>query len=205
MKKIISLVTAAATALSIMATAHAAETKPQENVFIAGHECWVENGYYFTDVDGEKCQVINLDDYIQVDLNEQNGIEPYSTINGVYYDAELPLDQYYEGRINITNGDDETPTFFIDGTAGVDSVEVKTNFILPTSYNVTVWYNFGISSDAWQDDDPQTITFFAPIQTHKFFIGTARQNDCLFKMVFHKAGSSTTETNFRYWIKAATM
>lgn len=204
-KKIISLITAAATALTIGTAAQAAETDPQETVIIAGHECWCEDGYYFTNVDGEKCQVINLDDCGQVVENEQNDIVTYGSINGVYYDADLSSGQTFCEIINITNGDDETSTFFIGGDKGLVSAELTTEYVISATYNITIWYNFGISKNDWQEEPPQTLKYNLAIQTHKFFIGTGRRDDCIFKIVFHKEGSSTTQKEFKYWIKKGTM
>lgn len=63
-KKMTAAVLSLVMTVTMGASAYADELDVQEHVQIHGHDCTVENGQYYTVIDGERCQVINLDDYI---------------------------------------------------------------------------------------------------------------------------------------------
>lgn len=207
-KKIISLFTAIFTALSITITTQAEDVELKDTKQVCGFECWGDNGMYYTYVDGEVCQVIDLNDLpaqAQIStcsLKSEDSV--LSTNEKINYYIDLSDGHTYQGRIDITNGDCTTPTFYAERNCPKATLEVSTKFVLPTTYYVTVYYNYLDEYDnvgsGWTNEN-KTLTFYFPIQCHRFYIGTGVQAAHVCKMTFHKEGSSTSETNFLYWVK----
>ncbi len=62
-RKITALFLAVVAALSSTVTVYAEEAIEQrETVRVGNYNCWVEDGEYYTEYNGEVCQVINLDE-----------------------------------------------------------------------------------------------------------------------------------------------
>lgn len=204
MKKLFSVFLALTMAFSLGIAAQADEYETKDTITVSGYECWNEDGEYFTEIDGEKCQVIILDNFIQP-MTLSSYVQKQSTASKKpKYDVDLSNGEQYEGRINITQGDDITPRFFRKRSPGTCSFEISTGFVFNTSYNVTISFEmydeYGNLLNNYLEHE--TLSFNFMIKTHKFFVGTLTNADCVCQITFHQSGSSETERNFKYWIKA---
>ena len=109
-KKLTSAALALAMGVSMAGNVFANEIEETEYVQIAGYTCTVEDGQYYTEIDGERCQVINLNDYIPevttVSADEYANEEDNNSLPGAK--ASGPL--LYSDTVNVErDGDYRSP------------------------------------------------------------------------------------------------
>lgn len=190
-KKLAALLTAAVIASSLYVPVQAEESR--EFVQLGELECWIEDGEYYTELDGKVCLVINL-----AELEwEKEDISMYSGSNwqnGEEYD--ITANGKYDGTIDITYGDDSTP-IVLGRASGDNETRISycfgTGFIAPNTYQIQIHiYNVG----SWSTSSrKQIFSIFAQnIVLFDGYLNNAPQKMCL---TFLKNGS-TGETPFNY-------
>ncbi len=192
-KKLAALLTAATVAMSLCVPVQAEESR--EFVQLGELECWIEDGEYYTEVDGEVCLVINLAE-LEWEIEDISMYSNSSWQNGEEYD--VTANGKYEGTIDITYGDDSTPIFL--GSASSDtetriSYCFGTGFVGPNTYYIDI---HSYSSGSWhtpKEPKMQIFSFMVPnIILFDGFLNEAPEKMCL---TFLKDGS-TGQTPFNY-------
>lgn len=105
---------AVSTALSLTATVYAEdESEPRETVRVGQFDCWVVDGDYYTEYDGEICEVINLGDMTAKRVDEVQLLSN-ATSSWEYDNVEIDISdgRKYQGLINIERYDDFTPHLY---------------------------------------------------------------------------------------------
>lgn len=199
-RQIISLLTAVCTVLSIGAAAAAAPVQQEQTqiheytVQVGEYECYVENDQYFTEIDGETYQVINVDDFVSA--------KDYSFLSSMDSDSwqnkdEISIvDSPYSGTLNISKGDDSTPIFVGRSSGNAKGFQIHCGFVFKNTYSVTA-HLYNSIYDRWDENDI-TLTFSAASGQDKvLFVGTMVKYYTKACVTFHKSGS-TGETTIGY-------
>lgn len=201
-RKIIALLLSLSAALSLTTAAHAEDVTEmhRETVRVGNFDCWIEDGQYLTEYDGEVCLVINLNDISMQSAAAQQSddwVETKDWKNGP--EVDISDGHTYEGRINLTNGDDSTPIFLGKPAAGSDiSYEISTKFVLPNTYNIR-FYCYDSNMQDWYKYD-RTVVFTQPFLTSRVLLsGTPTPYTTKCCIYFRQEGSG--EKNFRYWFR----
>lgn len=196
-KKVLSLVCALSTFLSIGMSASAESISAdstvalKETVQVGEYQCYVENGQYYTVLDGETYLVINLDEAMPCSSND--GV----SVASVQTDQEINLNGgSYNGQINISNGDCSTPVFCDEESGIPRGYQISTGFIFENVYQVTPRV-FNTAYNAWVNLDTVTVAFGLFQQTKILYTGTTSTIYTKAQFVFHKNGS-TGEPVFNY-------
>lgn len=202
-RKIMALVLALSAMLSVTATAHAEDTtEARETVRIGKYDCWVEDGEYYTELDGEVGLVIDVDKFYEQPYD--GSAMPLSDITWDFLESNAKIDisdgREYQGVINLNNYDDYTPVFLIDtGDTGFASVKLSTKFVFVNEYKMT-FYLYDGTQGKWNYPYTQTVRF-AGLKNYVLLVSGTQTRDitrcCAF---FHKDGS-TGESVFNYWVK----
>lgn len=175
MKKIAAMLLAAAitSAMSVSASAEesAVTEEQKELVQIGDYECWVEDGQYFTEFEGETYLVINLDEleWESEEVSEKN--RAVSWQNGTVVD--LSDGSTYYGRVNIqTKTEDSTPIFigYTASQGGRVSYVMTTSFIGSNLYLANV-HKFDPASNNWITTYDETIGFSVGAQSRIIYTG----------------------------------
>ena len=108
----------AAESVTIAASICAAEPEVKAYVQVESYDYVIEYGLDFTEIDGEKYIVINLDDFMPNDVNISNSNylrsqENYSVLSTLADKREL-----YSDTVNLTYGDYSTPTLNCSPSTG---------------------------------------------------------------------------------------
>lgn len=201
-KKIISAALSAAIFSVSSTVAFAQDNAPQvssqELIRVGEYDCYVENGQYFTELDGEKCLVINLDDYVSAASSTQN------VSNNSGYDWLDDLQEVhlsYSGTVDVSNGNFTTPVFLAkqkeDGN--YSGFQISTGFWLNTTYTADVYfYNCYVGVEKWECAQNVDLTFNLIAQTRILFTGTMvnfYKKACL---VFHQVEPGHSDPVFNY-------
>ncbi|MBQ9949016.1 MAG: hypothetical protein IJO91_11585 [Oscillospiraceae bacterium] len=198
-KKVLSLVCALSTFLSIGMSASAESISAdstvalKETVQVGEYQCYVENGQYYTVLDGETYLVINLDEAMPCSSND--GV----SVASVQTDQEIDINgSSYNGQIDISNGDFATPIFCGDENGLPRGYQISTGFIFENVYQVTPRV-FNTAYNAWVNQNTVTIAFGLFQQTKILYTGTTATVCSKAQFIFHKDGS-TGEPVFNYTI-----
>lgn len=118
-KKFAALLTAAAIVSSLCVPVQAEET--QEYVKLGELICWIENGEYYTEIDGEECMVLilgNDDKVTDPELIDQLNSTFSTNASNDYPSSDWPNKtdfKLYEGEyseyVNLDNGNYYSPVF----------------------------------------------------------------------------------------------
>lgn len=191
-RKVAALVLAISAALSLTATTNAEDTIEQrETVRIGNYECWVENGEYYTELDGEVCRVVNFD------VTSELASPTISRAAGVEIDWSNEVDisdgRTYHGSINIENSDDFTPVFCGNPTNSAASYKISAGFIFPNKYSVMV-HTYETISNSWTPSKKKDIEFSWFTPTIVVVSGTPSRYTTKCCMYFYKEGSTGEKT-----------
>lgn len=201
-KKAISMATAAALAVSMMSTAPAFAEEADTSVEFVGtdgntytltetaklgdYDCWVMDGMYFTEIDGEICQVIDLSQLNWVDADEPISRET---------EVDLSDGSEYAGQINITDGDYTTP-IFIGCTKDTDADKISycihADVFKSNLYMVDI-YGYDVYDQRWKytgGDEQQRFNFSFVTPTKILFNGMSSAAYSKVKITFLKEGST---------------
>ncbi len=198
-KKIVSLLSAFTVLVSAGATAAAESTvlEPANEgmVQVGDYQCFVEDGQYYTYHDGEKCLVINTDDFVPADAETSN------LLNRAANEEISIVDSPYSGTVDISNGDATTPIFVGREAGDARGFQIYAGFVLNNRYNVTVYLYNGITN-RWDENEHDWL-FNIAAQRKAFVTGTNAQNYTKAYVIFHKDGS-TGESTIGYTISEIT-
>ncbi len=106
-KKLTASVLITAITAAMTGNVYAAEPEAKAYVQVAGNNCVVEYELYFTEIDGEKYVVINLDDLIPNNVNISGN---KSKENRSIFSTLEDKRKLYSDTVNLTNGDYSSPT-----------------------------------------------------------------------------------------------
>ncbi len=113
-RKLTASTLAAAMTTCMTVTAFAAEPA-EEHIQISGYDCVVENGQYYTEIDGERYQVVNLDEYMPEVVSSMVGSKESSSVLSV----NETKTQIYSDTVNLTrDGDYTSPVIDCNPTGG---------------------------------------------------------------------------------------
>lgn len=202
LKKILSFNIAATIAISIAATASAAEAEldnpvqTDETVRIGRYDCKVVDGNYITEIDGGTCIVIDLDE-IAAEAKKNAEASPLSVTSSGWLNGEeidVSDGHSYSGMIDISNGDDHTPIF----VAVPKGKEKEINRVSHSLYSERVFPNLykicihSYSANLGWMSVNRTINFSLVTRNFVLFEGSA--TDCSKMCVtFYKDGSTGRE------------
>lgn len=200
-RKIIALLLSLSAALSLTTAAHAEDVTEihRETVRVGNFDCWIENGEYYTELDGEIGLVIDI-----ADLSKKSVDDTMSLANGEIWqianpEVDLTDDKEYRDLINLSERDCFTPIFKIDtGEAGFASFQFSTKFILPNTYGLTV-HTYHVKSSEWTSYSRKVIFSFA-VSYVLFVDGTETPDVSKCCIYFHK-DQCEGEKTFYYWAK----
>lgn len=203
-RKIMALVLAVSTMLGTAATvqAEAAEdvAEARETVRVGQYDCWVENGEYYTEIDGKVGMVIDLDE-----ISSQNENDEISLLSDTMLDwknanveRDITNGKAYHGVISINKYDDYTPIFCLDNEqARISPLMLHAKFVFKNTYKITVMtYNKDI--EEWNSSSKKTIVFSAALPYLILVSGTETKSITKCCVYFHK-DDSTGEKSFNYW------
>lgn len=158
-KRITAVITAAVMTVSMSVNTYASEAAESDHVQVGEYECHVENGQYFTEIDGETYLVIDLDDGSTED--DSFNISTYSTNweNGRVID--ISDGSYYCDTINASKAVDCTPIF--QGNPGSGYKFTAVNLAGINVYKVNIHY-FNTAFNKWYSEE-KTLTFIMEIAT----------------------------------------
>lgn len=174
------------------------QTPVNEQIRVGDYDCYVENGQYYTELDGEKCLVINLDDY------DSSYISAQQSANASEYrwlDERQTVKLSYSGSVDVSKGDFTTPVFLASekDEGYYCGFQIGTGFWRPTSYTIDLYYyNSYPGINKWQYTPNVKITFTLLAQNKILFTGTAvhfYKKACL---VFHQVDSNHSNPVFNY-------
>lgn len=173
MKKIAAMLAAAAVVSSFGVSAFAEEVveEQKELVQVGEYECWVEDGQYFTELDGEIYLVINLDEleWESEEISARSVSEVWQ--NGTVVD--LSDGSTYYGRVNIqTKTEDSTPIFigYTASQGGRVSYIMSTGFVRANSYLTNV-HIYDPAESKWETSYDETISFSLTDQSRIIYTG----------------------------------
>lgn len=106
-KKLTASVLITAITAAMTGNVYAAEPEAKAYVQVAGNNCVVEYELHFTEIDGEKYVVINLDDLIPNNVNISGN---KSKENRSIFSTLEDKRKLYSDTVNLTNGDYSSPT-----------------------------------------------------------------------------------------------
>lgn len=202
-RKIMASILAVSTMLSATATVHAEDTtEARETVRIGQYDCWVENGEYYTELDGEVGLVIDVDTFLAKPDSEVTTLS--SEITWDYLEANAIIDirdgREYQGVITLNKYDDYTPIFLIEtGDNGFASVKLSTKFSTYNRYKLTInLYNKVVGK--WNYPIDRKATFGPGMNFILLVSGTETTNISKCCVYFHK-DESTGQSVFNYWIQ----
>lgn len=198
MKRIVALITSLA-CLSICLTAHAEVEQSKDTIRVGEYDCYVNNGQYYTDINGENYLVINLDDAIWQSEDEMVCSQTSNDVSSLYSleastdwlnspQVDISDGSTYNGMIDITYGDDCTPIFCGKPYASDVSYQIYAGFIFPNTYNINIHFYNDISRQ-WSSYK-QAVTFDLFGQTKFLLTGTMSMNVTKVCIEFYKNGSS---------------
>lgn len=204
-KRIMAMLIAVATVLSLSLTVSAegmtTETKlNSETVRVGNFDCWVENGCYYTEHDGETCQVINLDELTprrasDADLLSSDQYLDWENRNVVY---NIGYDDERVGLICIEDKDDYTPIYAGNPQGKIVSYQLRTEFFWRNMYDISF---FTYDSDVEDWHEYRKNIYFGVGATKKVLLsGTVTKHTTKACIYFHKE-TSTGEKTFNYWFK----
>lgn len=201
-RRILAMFIALSAMFSLTATVHAEDvTETRNTVNIGGYDCWVEDGEYYTEYDGETCQVINLDEITPQPVSEMN--LRYSPSSWEYNNVELDISdgREYQGLINIKKYDDFTPIFIGTPNDHDFSYQITTKFIFTNKYSIS-FFTFDSDENTWSE---YLMTVYLGFGSNKKILvsGQATPHTTKCCVYFHKDGS-TGEEVFNYWFKQIT-
>lgn len=202
MKKFAAMLVAAtiASAMSVPAFAEGlavTEEEQKELVQIGDYECWVEDGQYFTEFEGETYLVINLDE-LEWESEEKSAHSRAETWqNGPVVD--LSDGSTYYGRINIqTKTEDSTPIFigYTTSQGGRLSYIMTAEFVWENSYLTNV-HAFEPAENKWITTYDKTISFSLTDQSRIIYTGATGEAPTKMCITFMQR-LSTGEQIFNY-------
>lgn len=106
-RKITALLIASATAASMSINAYASEVEENDLVQIGEYECYVEDGQYYTEIDGKTYLVIDLSEGAVEDESLNTSFYATNWQNGPVVD--ISNGSTYSDTINASQADDCTP------------------------------------------------------------------------------------------------
>lgn len=115
-KKLTSAALALAMGISMAGNVFANEIEETEYVQVAGYTCTVEDGQYYTEIDGEWYLVINLDDFLPEYLKDSTAAYPEREslqFNTLASDHEL-----YSDTVNLNRGEYISPAIDCNPSIG---------------------------------------------------------------------------------------
>lgn len=192
-KKLAALLTAAALASSFCIPAQAEESR--ELTQLGEFECWVEDGEYYTELDGKICLVINLAE-LEWETEEISAYAGSSWMNGPEYD--VTANGKYEGTIDITYDDDSTP-IFLGYRSSPNETRISycfgTGFIAPNTYTFDI--HICDLTGNWMTTRRNNFIFSVVTQTIILFDGFLNEAPQKMCLTFIK-DKSTGSTPFNY-------
>lgn len=202
-RKVAALVLAISAALSLTATANAEDTIEQrETVRVGNYECWVENGEYYTEINGEVGLVIDISD---TSAQSDDAVQTFASNEVLDWEnnawvLDMRDDTEYHGYIDLRNHDDYTPIFLIDtGAAGFASFKFRTEFIFANTYSITI-HTYNDLTHAWDHSSTRDVIFSCFVPYMLIVNGTETPYVSKCCIYFNKEGS-TGEDFFYYYAK----
>ncbi len=177
---------------------NASQVSAQELIRVGDYDCYVENGQYFTELDGEKCLVINLDDYVSTDASTQRSS---NSTGDEWLDELQEVNLSYSGTVDVSNGDFTTPVFLARQKENgyYSGFQISTGFWFSTSYTADLYYyNVYSGINKWECIPDLKLTFSLTSQSRVIFSGTMvhfYKKACL---VFHQVDSNHRDPVFNY-------
>lgn len=212
-KKLAALLTAATVAMSLCVPVQAEESR--EFVQLGELECWIEDGEYYTEVDGEKYMVLVLgndekvtDQALIDQLNESRSANDRNTYPNGWPDKteyDLSDDQEYSAYVNLASGDYYSPIFLMS-IVGSDSTAKLTvhydDFLwAETRYlDTTIFYR---QAGEWFTD---TVNFGINIliYSHSFDVGDQYTAGTIDRMALRFNSAQSSSGAFTYYLKQVT-
>ena len=185
-KKLTSAALALAMGVSMAGNVFASEIEETEYVQVAGYTCTVEDGRYYTEIDGEKYLVINLDELMP---------EFAEAAIAAYAEEKLPAvnpllandSEIYSDTVNLNRGDYISPIIDCNPTSGL--IMKTYSALFPSSVNLIV--HMHIDKIYWVPTKPYTLWFDAVNTSRNLILaGYAAQVVKQCKIEFLKDGTS---------------
>lgn len=174
-RKIISILLALSTTLSIANTAHAEDViETKRTVKIGNYDCWSENGEYYTEINGEVGLVINLDELSSQSDTNQISLLSETMLDWEHGNVEFDLTdgKSYNGLITLKNNDDYTPIFrIVTEQSALSSLMFYTKFVLPNKYKITI-LTYNANTSEWNYAEPKTVTLSLAVRYFLIVSGT---------------------------------
>ncbi len=207
MKRVVAFLTAAVTAAASCISAMAEETagvyEVEDTVRVGEYDCRVENGEYYTEIDGETYLVIDLDDC------EWTADEEFSRSAGSSEwrngpEVDISDGSKYKGTLDISEGDDSTPIFIgIDPEnprSGRMSYAIYAGFLWSNNYKVNM-HTYD-SQLGWQSTT-RYINFAITTNEHVLLTGSVNFLPPKICLTFLKEDSEGEETiGYQFYIKS---
>lgn len=185
-RKITSLLIAVA-AVSTFGNVYAFEVEENYHVQIGDYECYVANGQYYTEIDGETYLVIDLDEGAAEKNNSNISAYANNWQNGSVVD--ISDGSSYSDTINASKADDCTPIFIGNPTNGYKFTTAYLWGI--NSYNVNIHY-FSYVNNNWFSQNKK-LTFYMEILPYNIlFTGSASEAITKICVEFYHDGSTGT-------------
>ncbi len=200
-RKITALVLSLAAMLSLTTSAYADDVTEtyRETVRVGNFDCWVEDGQYYTEIDGEVGLVIDVGDTTNQTVDSAVSYADSEIWQIANPEVDLTDDKVYQDAIFLNQRDDYTPIFKIDtGKVGFASFQFSTKFVLKNTYGLTV-HTYHDDLCEWTSC-PRKVIFSFAVQYILFVDGTETPNVSKCCVYFHKDQCEGEET-FNYWAK----
>lgn len=196
-RKITALFLSLAAMLWLTTSAYADDVTElsRETVRIGNHDCWVKNGKYYTIYDNEKYLVINLD---ELNFETQNNVDVQETMaysqgkSAISEEIDVSDGGVFNGTIDITNGDCNTPIYKIDPDKKIRRISftMHTNFIFTNKYKIVIYMHDQYANpNEWRHSEEILVSFSLLTQDKVIFDGSATLLEKLY-ITFLKEGSS---------------
>lgn len=199
MKRVVAFLTAAVTAAASCISAMAEETagvyEVEDTVRVGEYDCRVEDGEYYTEIDGETYLVIDLDDC------EWTADEEFSRSAGSSEwrngpEVDISDGSKYKGTADISEGDDSTPIFigYDPKTASPGKLDyaMYAGFIFGNLYKVQI-HVYDYINDNWTYTY-KALNFSFAGQTKILFSGSSNYTPSKICVTFLQDGSTGEKT-----------
>lgn len=163
-KKLTSAALALAMGISMAGNVFANEIEETEYVQVAGYTCTVEDGQYYTEIDGERYLLINLDDLTPSNYQAPNVCSEEK--NTLSFEDKREI---YSDTVNLTNGNYTSPHISCNSTHGFIM------HILKPIASETVYLNFHYFMGAYGWDHAERGYVFNIFYTDQIIFTGAQQ------------------------------
>lgn len=167
---------------------------------IGDYDCWSINGQYYTILNDEICQVINLD---ELNWEYDTYVTQASSVSSQNNnEIDLSSGNKYQGKVDISKTNFTTPTFIgYKSTTQKNKISYSfhTEYFFPNKYSVKIYGYDPILKKWMTTEDTFVFDFFG--KTKVLFNGTTGVSPSKIYITFLKSGS-TGEPVFNYWFYA---